>query len=240
MARNRMNRRERWLRVAGYVGVVLVVAGLAWTVRWLLVSPRFQVARVETSLYRYVVRDSLEQHLERRLGENIWRCDLGTLKDELESLPWVKRADIGRRLSGTLTVGLHEWQPRLLVPEAHGSLGTLVDDGRVLQLPADVPVPDLPEYWDGSGTGVITRETGTLLLELLQALGTDDSIHHDSVDYILADERGLSVVLSGTRIRGVLGDQDFSTRLLRLQTVMTSLPEGSEADLRFEGRIFSR
>jgi cell division septal protein FtsQ len=240
MARNRMSRRERGLRIAGYLGAVLIVIGLAWTVRWLLISPRFQVARVETSRYRYVSRDSLELHLERRLGENIWRCDLGSLKDELESLPWVKRADIGRRLSGTLTVGLHEWQPRLLVPGANRLLGTLIDDGRVLPLPIELPVPDLPEYWGGSESDVMTEDTATLLLELLQALEADEFLHRDSVDYILSDERGLSIVLSGTRIRGVLGNKDFNTRLLRLQTVMSSLTEGSEVDLRFDGRIFSR
>jgi hypothetical protein len=86
----------------------------------------------------------------------------------------------------------------------------------------------------------MTEATSTLLLELLQALEADEFLHHDSVDYILSDERGLSIVLSGTRIRGVLGDDDFSTRLLRLQTVMSSLTEGSEVDLRFDGRIFSR
>jgi len=219
-------------------GLVLLLVGLGFGVHWLLTSPRFQVARLETSRYRFASRDSLENRLKARLGVNLWRCDLGSLSRDLEELSWIREAEIGRRLPGTLTVRLAEWRPRVLMSGTGGQLVALVDDGRVLALPDDTPVPDLPQFVINAGESEPDESVRSLVLDLLDVIDKGDLIASKSLDYILADERGLSIVLSGQRIRAVLGDEDWRARLLRLSAIVETVPHGAEVDLRFEGRVF--
>lgn len=239
MARPRTRRRDAWRR-AGLIAAVLLGLGLlAFGVRWLTTAPVFRVARIETSRYRFTVRDSLEARLAVQLGRNLWRCDTGGLRREVESLPWVAEARIGRRLPATLTVTLREHAPRLLLP-AVGTEPTraLVEDGALLALPADAPVPDLPHFVDAGGGGAEDADLRADLLALLDAVDAQRLDARPGLDYVLHEERGLVLLLSGTRTRLLLGREDFDARLRRFAAVAADAPPSALVDLRFDGQVF--
>ncbi|HPF35124.1 MAG TPA: FtsQ-type POTRA domain-containing protein [Candidatus Krumholzibacteria bacterium] len=241
MARPRARRGDRWRRAAAWAGAVLLLAALALGVRWLGTAAMFRVARIETSRYRFTVRDSLEARLAPELGRNIWRCDTRALRADVEALPWVARARVGRRLPATLTVAVDEHRPRLLLPSPRGAaLSALVDDGSVLAMPPAAPVPDLPHFVDDGGGAADTPAVREALGALLDAVDARDLDRRLGVDYVLHEPRGFVLLLTGSRTRLLLGREDFAERLRRYEAVAADAPPGALVDLRFDGQVFLR
>jgi len=242
LARRRRSRtgKRRWLSplLAG-----LGTAALAAGVWWMLTAPVFRVAVVETSRYRFTDRDTLDGHLRDWLARdmNIWTLDGESLCREIEALPWVRRARIGRRLPATLKLDIWEWRPLLLLPDGEGGgvrERALVQNGATLPLPAHLPPPDLPLLVDEAGASVRDADTAERLLGLLAAVGETGLETACEVDFILREPRGLVVVLAGNRGRLLVGREDFAVRLQRYLDVSDRVPSGAELDLRFERQVY--
>jgi len=239
--RRREGRRRPWLAPLVSVLATAALATLAW---WLLTSPTFRVAKVESSAYRFtskaVVDDHLRDWLERDL--NIWTMDGDSLSRELEALPWVRRAKIGRRLPATLQVDLWEWRPLLLLADGNGDDAqhglALVHNGAALPLPGHLPPPDLPLLIDGVGAAPRDSVVCARLLGLLAAIRETGLERACDVDFIRRGGRGLSVVLAGDRGRLVVGREDFVVRLRRYLDVADRVPAGAVIDLRFERQVY--
>lgn len=239
--RRREGRRRPWLAPLVSVLATAALATLAW---WLLTSPTFRVAKVESSAYRFtsktVVDGRLRDWLKRDL--NIWTLDGDSLSRELEALPWVRRARIGRRLPATLQVDLWEWRPLLLLADGNGDDAehglALVQNGAALPLPAHLPPPDLPLLIDGAGAAPRDAAVCARLLDLLAAIRETGLERACDVDFIRRGGRGLSVVLAGNRGRLVVGREDFAARLRRYLDVADRVPAGAVIDLRFERQVY--
>ena len=107
-ARMKARNRRRWLTFALGVGLVVECAAGALT------SPMFYVRKVELSGTGALDSGEAARTLAAAEvpGESgIVRFDGGALKSRLERLPWVERAQIGRRLPGTLTAGVSLRKP---------------------------------------------------------------------------------------------------------------------------------
>ncbi len=72
---------------------------------WL--NPPLARVAVEGGL-RHLTAEELEAVLEPRAGEGFFDLDLDQLRKQLESLPWVETAEVGRRWPDTLSVRLTE------------------------------------------------------------------------------------------------------------------------------------
>jgi len=243
MARRRSGRdgRRRWLAPLVSVLATAALATLAW---WLLTSPTFRVAKAETSGYRFTSKAVVDGHLLAWLDRdlNIWTLDGDSLSRELEALPWVRRARIGRRLPATLRVDIWEWRPLLLLADGSGRGAepglALVQNGEALPLPAHLPPPDLPLLIEESGAAPRDTMACARLLDLLAAIRETGLERASEVDFIRRGGRGLSVDLAGNRGRLVVGREDFAARLQRYLDVADRVPAGAVIDLRFERQVY--
>jgi len=244
LARRRWKRagsRRRWLPplLAGLVTAVLVAG--AW---WMSTSPTFRVAKVETSRYRFTSKETLDRSLRGWLDRdlNIWTLDRDSLAREIEALPWVRRAKVGRRLPSTLQVDLWEWRPMLLLadgngnPHDHGQ--AMIQNGEALPLPGHLLPPDLPLLVSVRGMVPLDNDESARLLDLLAAMRETGLERVCEVDFILRERRGLAVVLAGDKGRLVVGGEDFAIRLQRYLDVAERVPSGAEVDLRFERQVY--
>ena len=104
---------ERSRRQRLFAGAMTACALLAatWTAFW---SPLLEVDRVrvvggrQTTVQDVVTTASLH-------GENLLLLSTAEVADAVEELPWVKRAEVERRLPGTVHVRVEERDPALVV-----------------------------------------------------------------------------------------------------------------------------
>lgn len=241
MARRRgapADRRRRWLAALTAVLAAALLGAGAW---WLLTSPRFEVAKVESSRYRFTRKAELDAclrgWLDRRI--NIWTFDAATLREEVEALTWIRRAEIERQLPSTLRVNVWEWRPLLLLAEDGDGPGrALVENGEVLPLPAHLPAPDLPLLVADDGAAELDVAETVRVLALLDAIRDTGLEAENEVDFVVRESRGLAVVLAGSGRRLVVGREGFAQRLQRYLGVTERLPDGAEIDLRFERQVY--
>lgn len=230
--------RRRWLAA---LVVTLAAAALGAGVWWLLTSPRFEVAKLESSRYRFTRKAELDAclrgWLERRM--NIWTLDTAALRAEVVALTWIRRAEIERHLPSTLRVNVWEWRPLLLVADDGDGPGrAMVESGEVLPLPAHLPAPDLPLLVADTGAAPLDEAETMRVLSLLNAIRETGLETENEVDFIVREARGLAVVLAGGGRRLVVGREDFTRRLQRYLSVTGRLPDGAEIDLRFERQVY--
>ncbi len=242
----RPRRRLLWLLPLG----VVVVAGLCGGARWLLTAERFAVVRIETGPYRFSDPAPLEARLAAAIGSNIWTgAGSRRLAADLPGLPWVRRARVSRELPGTLRVELEEWRPLLEVaPDSSVGAGpgefVLLADGRVEPFPGHLPRPDLPLLVGArlharpDGGWRLAPDQADSVLALAAAVAETGIEGCAPVDFILAGEDGLSLVLQGGRARLLVGGEEYAGRLRRFLALRNRLPDGAVVDLRFERRLF--
>lgn len=93
----------------------MIVAALAWTIR----RPYFSIDRIElTSMadeaLQYVSPTSLQTSLAGRVRGNFFLLDLDQVRQQIESVPWVRHAAVRRVWPATLRVRVEEQQPLAL------------------------------------------------------------------------------------------------------------------------------
>ncbi|MEZ4388450.1 MAG: FtsQ-type POTRA domain-containing protein [Candidatus Krumholzibacteriia bacterium] len=218
----------------------LLAAG-AW---WLLTSPRFAVARVESGPYRFTTQADLDLALRSALGHNIWTLGTADLAAACARLPWVRAVHLRRRVPDTVTVELEEWRPLVGVASARSAdLEVLIGDGRVLPWPAHLQPPGLPVLvgaaLDRSDPAAPRLDAGTVVpvmavLDALVATGFEAAY---PVDFIRLTDRGVVLELERRGGSLVLGDEEFAPRLRRYLLARDRIPSGAHVDLRFQDRI---
>ena len=246
--RPRRRRRPPLLKAALAVGAVALVAT---AVGWILTADLFAVIRVETGPYRFTDETELETALADLLHRNIWRVDRDDVARALAPLPWIRDLQLSRRLPRTLTVEIQEWRPLLEVAprDAAGADRdplVLVEDGRVLAFPAQLPAPGLPVLVgmaappDSTGVRRLGADQLAATLAVLSAIEKTGLEAAAPVDFLIARPEGFAIVLQGGRGRLVVGRTDFTDRLQRYMIARDHLEEGLEVDLRFGERITVR
>ena len=105
------------LLVAGAAS--LLVAGVVWSAR----MPWFPLREVVfQSELREVQRAEVERSLAGRLRGNFFSINLDALRQSLEELPWVRRAEVRRQWPGRLEVTIEEHAPVAFWGQATGQL----------------------------------------------------------------------------------------------------------------------
>ncbi len=244
---SRRSRTRLVLKVGAGIGV-LAAAGLG--VWWLLTSPTFAVARVESGAYRFTSQMELETALAEFLGRNIWTLSTDEIADRLADLPWVRDLRVRRSLPNTIEVDFREWRPLWQMSEIRGA-GTrslrplvLIEDGRILEFPAKVVMAGLPvligvpAVREGEG-GVLRVDSNHMnqIMELISAMEDAGLESVSPVDFIVARDEGYAIVLQDKRGILMVGREEFSDRLNRYMTARDHLDPGLEIDLRFKDRL---
>jgi cell division protein FtsQ len=144
------------------LGALALVAAVWWGGPWTLRQVDFfRVRRIEITGARYLAPKTITTAMALRREASVFD-DLGAMEHRLRGVAGVVRAEVGRRLPGTLTVTVVETEPVALIPRR--SVLTPVDDhGRVLPYDPAQVAPDLPIAT--SADSGLTRVLATLRVE---------------------------------------------------------------------------
>ncbi len=239
----KISRRGLWLKLSAVVVVLgLIFAGGYYTTK----SEYFEVVRVESGSYRFTIREDLDGMLSGCLGRNIWTLSEDQVAGRLAALPWVRDLKVLKRLPGTIEVDFREWRPLLALDSAgkNGQTLVMVEDGRVLEFPAHLPLAALPVLVGVSCTRDSLQGPLRLdpkwsdgVLSLLDAMAATGLETAGAVDFLVARPEGFAIVLQAGQGRLLVGREDFADRLARYMAAREHLEPGLQMDLRFRDRI---
>lgn len=107
--------------------MALAFGGGTWTRLWLASSPRFAVTELSISGNQRLSHAAISRAMGLSGGENIFSLDLAMLESSLVAHPWIREAEVERRLPDRLRIELIE-QKAAAVAEL-GGLYLIDEDG---------------------------------------------------------------------------------------------------------------
>jgi len=141
--------------LSGVLLVAVVSAALAVGLHhYARTTPRFAIVDVSVVGTRRLSRDDVLGALGLRLGENIFTFDTGAATRKLRQSPWVRSAEVRRRLPSTIEIELSEHQPAALLALS-GKTFLVSEDGLPIKEVEAADPHDLPLL-----TGISLAELG--------------------------------------------------------------------------------
>ena len=198
-----------------YLSLAILVALAAGLTPWAigqglaLLDRDFSDVRIEGDT-RWVTPAALNNQLQPLIGASYFATDLASVKQRVESMPWVRSAAIGREWPGTLTVSVIEHQP-----VARWNDRALVSRKGDVFAPKQARVEGLPALYgpDGQAAKVLAR--GEAFSRLLAPLEL-------SLVQLRLEARGAWTLLLSNGIRVALGRDRVDARFERFITVYES------------------
>ncbi len=141
----------------------LLVAAVLWGTRLPLFPLREVVVRHELTEVR---RSEVERSLAGLLRGNFFSVNLESLRQSLEKLPWVRRAEARRQWPSRIELTIEEHQPAARWGEGNGQLVNSFGEVFVATLSRDMPLPLL------TGPAGSSAELLRYHREFAQMLGT--------------------------------------------------------------------
>lgn len=246
--RRRGQTRARWLPV---IMLALVAAGLtagvAATVRWLLVSPRFAVESIDVRGTHRIAVDRIVEAADVAAGTSLFQLDPRAIAARVEALPEVRRAEVVREIPNRLTILVEERRPFTLIHA--GRLHWVDEEGRTLGPERHAVAPLVPLITGltedevaamRTAPGAKARTAITMIQALLRS-GSSLVGEIAEVDVSSADGPVL-FTMDGVEVR--LGTEDWNDRLARLEGVLAQVARDdvhvSVVDLRFRDQVVLR
>ena len=154
--RKAIARSKRRRVIAGLIAAG-VIAVLVWVAFW---SPVLNVRRIQVVGVKHTESSDVRDATGLDQDENLLLVSTGAVAASVEELPWVRDADVQRRLPGTVRVKVEERSAALVVTVASGRW-TIDASGHVLE--------------EGAASGRLPTLTGTVLtgLEPGERVGSD-------------------------------------------------------------------
>lgn len=206
--------------------VVVVVAGVK-TYRWVETVPVQQIA--VTGDLAHTQKDEVQAMVQASLNDGgFLHVDMQTMRDQLESLPWVFEASVRRKWPNVLQVDVVEQLPIA----RWGDTGFLNHEGGVFHSDVELEEGALPLLRGPEGSAQALMAKYLRLIDILKPLGL-------SVEQLVLDERGeIEAQLRGG-VQLVLGSEQFLERMHRFVAVYRKAlaPRAAEiarVDLRYE------
>ena len=184
------NRRIGVRRAAGHkrlilIGVILGVVLLAVAALAVLASPLFAIEDVRLSGAVYTSADDLAPILDGVDGQAILTVDTGSLREQIERLPWVRRAEVHTDFPRTLVVEIDERRPAAVYLGGDGRWRVVDREGRVIAVelgqPADYMAvqgvgPDLEAGGDAGPTYRALAELSETIRDLPELAAVVDHL----------------------------------------------------------------
>lgn len=213
------------LAKAGKLSVWIAVAFLAGTAAYLLLgrSALLDIEEVKVHGLHYLTLDEVRSQFGFEVGDPLLSVDKDLVRDELEKLPWVERADIDRSWSGVVEVVIYEHKPVALVMTEPERWALVANDGTVLTIGLTVP-PELPRLSGVRAAGLpgsYLSDDSAPLLTLLNVMPLDLS----QTFFSLRREMDKDIV--GTLVTNqevIFGDeQRLAAKIISLSAMMDHL-----------------
>ena len=212
--------RVPWSQVSLGMVVAITAAMLPWAIGQgvQFLDQDFSRVQVQGDLTR-VTEPALQNHLEPFIGTSYFATDLSRVKAQLEMLPWVESAAVGREWPGTLSVSVREHDPVAL----WNGRALISDEGTVFR-PAAPAALDLPRLNGPPGRADEVLERARAFRSELAALGL-------GLESISLEARGAWTLLLDNGISVSLGRDRVRERFERFMTVYESRLSPVAADI---------
>ncbi|MFK7974936.1 MAG: cell division protein FtsQ/DivIB [Halioglobus sp.] len=217
-----------WLnRALVLFGATVVVFAGVKTYLWIEAVPVQQIT--VTGDLAHTQRDVVQEMVNASLNEGgFLHVDMQTMRDQLESLPWIFEASVRRKWPNALQIDVIEQLPIA----RWGEHGFLNHKGGVFRSDVVLEQGSLPLLRGPEGSAPALMEKYLRLIDILKPIGL-------SVEQLVLDERGeIEAELKGG-MRLVLGDEQFLERMHRFVAVYRKalsprIAEIARVDLRYE------
>ena len=247
----RRSRRAKILRrrliTFGILFALGLLGGTAYAARYYLThAPRFRLASIELTGTQRAPRAEMIEALDRYRGKNLFRLNLGRLRQELGSFRWVDRAVLKRVLPDGLFCAVEERVPRGLA--LIGGRAWLVDPyGEAIDLYGE----KTSDYSFPIFTGLASKDEdrrreqlrrGLAFMEYLGSAFPELVQEISEIDLERDDRLTLRLNEGGPVVR--INPRKFGTNLDRYLAMRdylaTHFGDGAYIDLRFRDRIAFR
>ena len=203
---------------------VIIIASLGWSLRY---ETEFFVIKdvpveIEYELDQEIVLKLIKPFVEPKTkalkGINIWKANLGDLRDNIISNEWIKNVTVQRKLPNKIFMKIDLQDIVLLYSDNKNRIYPITQSGKVLSVIDRTLVPEAP----------ITRNKKILesesdrkqLIELLNEVPNIQSLNKDNIAEVdLLPVTGLTLELINEQATVHLGLKNISTKGLQVLRV---------------------
>jgi cell division protein FtsQ len=222
-----------WTRLAHAVKLasgVLFVAAVSTALalglhHYARTTPRFAITDLSVEGTRRLSREDILGTVELELGENIFTFDTSAAEGKLRRSPWVRSAQVRRKLPGTIEISVSEHHPAALLV-ALGTTLLVSEDGVPIKEVAPADPHDLPLI-TGISTDELRRDRRAELgrvsgaLELLQEYAALPLARNYPAEEVHIREDGAAVlVVGGAGLSLYLGAPPWTASLHRAMRIV--------------------
>ena len=195
-------------------------------------SPFLQVHKIEVvGKFVNVNEADVRATCPLKEGERLFLLSVNEIQDRISRLPWVRAVSVRRRLPDTLWISVEEYQPYALL--AADKLYLIDEQGIIFKSLAATDPKNLPVL-----SGMIAEEKDKLSvfnvqrglldqgLQLLKQFEVSQLNAGNAVSEIHYDPlQGFSVLTKDRPMQVVIGKNDFSAKIQRLDQFWQALPQ---------------
>jgi len=230
------------LWIIGLVGLIGVL--LAVSQYW---NRTLKVKAVSVQGNHFASEQVVKSTLQSAVGIKVDSLDFMHSLQQVENLPYVKRAHLNMGANGTLQVSVEERQPIGMC--SSGSRKFYFDSEGIL-LPVvqgkSVNVPVVYGFNGVSAGDTLQGSNFNTIRSFMNTLQKNDLAYSTISEIAFVEDKGLVAITQGKRIRLVFGESNFTRKVNYWETfydkvaVNNPLSSINEIDLRYEGQIITR
>ncbi|MCF6300993.1 MAG: cell division protein FtsQ/DivIB [Proteobacteria bacterium] len=219
-----MNKATQLMLVLSLLTLLLVMALMSGLIK----SERWEVTQLEVAAeYNRISAEQIRLTVAKASERSFFRVNVKTIKDDLESIPWVKKAYVVKKWPNMLKVKVFEHKA-VAVWNNHSLLN---QNGHIFEVEAVDNLKALPALFGAEEKAIEILDSYTRFNQLLKPIGFEIQEAHVSV-------RGAWLMVMRNGLELTLGTSQYDAKLIRLAetwdqllAASASLPES--VDLRY-------
>jgi cell division protein FtsQ len=231
--------------VRGFLGAVLIAGvalGVAWSARqYVLTSPRFAVTEISVTGSKMRAQDELARESAISIGQNIFSIDLDAARAAIAKDPWIRSAEVARRLPGAIAVNVTEREAAALVSvsgaDGSSDLFLASREGEMFKR-VEVGDPNDLIVITGISTDAVAQDRDGVAHSILRALDLASDYAHSHLaarsplqEIHLASDGTTSIVVGKSALTLNLGAPPFRKKLDQASRVLAEIDRrGGKAD----------
>ena len=224
--RSQRQRARTLRRVGAVLGVVAVIAAVAWSIGALISSPIFNVSKVVVTGNKAVPTQDIRSAITTDVATTVFKVKSDNVVASLAPLPWIASVTVDKRLPSTIALAVTERTALATVSTTDKVTWVLSADGvwlgtssagdtevadprgRFAPVPCDVAslvvIRDVPE----PDVEVGRRSSSTELRNVLKVLGGLSAALRDQIRAVSATEVGNTKIYTADDVEIVIGSAD--------------------------------
>lgn len=191
--------------------------------RWVTTSPLFELKKLEVMGNNHLSASDVKNLMNIGSGQNIFTLEMESVRNRILGHPWVKEAEVKRRLPHTIRVAIVERRPAAVL---EGKTSALLDNEGVVLEMAESGYPNgLPHISGGVVEGLMPGQSvsGEKTLRALKILNDISSLsfvpERDLLEVDTSKPGMESIRLRGYKPRIITGVDSIDDKLKRFYSI---------------------